>query len=142
VTDDEIDQWLARENARHEVEAIEGWRGWIEKIPEIPVLAGWRIRPLPPYAGALARFTVVNSRGEHKSVYLDPWERLGCWDGEPYWEVYPVDGDTGRCDMADIPELVRLIEAPRSDRGPMVDRNTGAPAGPQLLTEDPDHGGE
>lgn len=126
---------------RGDIEQDERWRDWIARIPAIPMLAGWRVQVLPPYAGALARFTVINAAGQHKSVYLDVWERLGCWDGEPYWEVYPVDNDTGRCDMADVAELVRMIEAPRGDEAEAtVDRDTGKPAGPLLLTEDPDHG--
>lgn len=124
---------------RHTVEHEEKWREWIDRIPEIPMPQGWRVKVIPPYAGALARFVVINSSGQDKSVYLDVYERLGCWDG-PYWEVYPVDNDVARCDMDDVSELIRLIEAPRGDESEdMVDRNTGEPAGPLLLTEDPDN---
>jgi len=45
-----------------------------------------------------------------KSIYLDSHDRLGCV-GEPYWEVYPCDGDTGRCLKAEIAELLKLIES-------------------------------
>ena len=122
---------------RSAIEAAEGWRKWIDRIPAIPMPAGWRVQMLPPYAGALARFAVVNLAGQHKSVYLDVWERLGFWGGGPYWEVYPVDNDVARCDMNDVAELIRLIEAPRGDEGEdMVERNTGEPAGPLLLTHD------
>ena len=127
---------------RSAIEAAEGWRKWIDRIPAIPMPAGWRVQMLPPYAGALARFAVVNLAGQHKSVYLDVWERLGFWDGGPYWEVYPVDNDVARCDMNDVAELIRLIEAPRGDEGEdMVERNTGEPAGPLLLTGQIDDGG-
>jgi hypothetical protein len=92
------------------------------------VLPGWKVQPLPPYAGALVRLAVTNTRGEFKSVYLDVHDRLGSIGGEPYWEVSPVNGEPDRCGIDDIDRLVWMIEAPRGDRGPMVDRFTGRPA--------------
>lgn len=124
---------------RIKVEDDEKWRDWVFRVPEIPMPTGWRVRVTPPYAGALVRFGVTNLSGQHKSVYLDVWNRLG-YMGEPYWEVYPVNNEPARCTMEDVAELVRLIEAPRGDeREATVDRFTGEPAGPQLLTEDPDN---
>jgi hypothetical protein len=125
---DAIDKAVDLQQRRGAVERDEGWRDWLFTIPEIPVQPGWRVRPLPPYAGALARFSVVNTRGEFKSVLLDAWDRFNVRPVTgPYWEVSPVDGEPAKCDMADVDELVRLIEAPRGDRGVMVDRFTGQP---------------
>jgi hypothetical protein len=43
------------------------------------------------------------------SVYLDPHNLLGYYEGEPYWEVYPYLDDVGRCDMDDIETLLEMI---------------------------------
>lgn len=87
-----------------------GWHKWMKRIPCIPVKEGWSIKPLPPFGGAVARFRVELPSGESKSIYLDCYDRLGCV-GEPYWEVFPVGGDVGRCLMDEVDQLVNLIEA-------------------------------
>ncbi|MEM6483814.1 MAG: hypothetical protein AAF662_02350, partial [Pseudomonadota bacterium] len=77
---------------------------WMNEIPDITFDEGWRIRVIPPFAGAVARFRV----NEHTSVYLDCYDDLGCV-GQPYWEVHPVDGDVGRALMNEVDELLDLI---------------------------------
>ena len=86
------------------------WRKWMKDIPSIPVKEGWQIKPLPPFGGAVARMKVILPTGQSKSIYLDCYDRLGCF-GSPYWEVYPVGDDVGRCEMHDVELLVSLIEA-------------------------------
>lgn len=92
---------------RYKIEEEQNWRGWIEKIPAIQFDDGWKVQVIPPFSGALARFRVTVG-DKTASVYLDGYEVIGCF-GEPYWEVYPVDDDVGRCAMADTDELLSLI---------------------------------
>jgi hypothetical protein len=96
---------------RYKIEKEDDWRGWIDKIPFIPVKAGWQFQPTPPYGGAVARFRVKLPDGRIKSIYFDAYDRLGYYEA-PYWEVYPYYGDVGRCALADADKLVEMIEAP------------------------------
>lgn len=96
---------------RLNLEADEKWLEIGQQMPFIPFPAGWKVKVIPPFGGALARFRVELPDGRGKSIYFDAYDRLGCY-GAPYWEVYPVGGDVGRCAMADVDELLRLIEAP------------------------------
>ena len=96
---------------RHDIERAERWRKWAEKIPNIQFPSDWNVRIVPPYCGAMARFYVQLPNEEGIiSIYLDVFERLGYYEGEPYWEVYPYLGDVGRCPMEDVKELLRMIE--------------------------------
>lgn len=92
---------------RYKIEAEQDWRGWVDKIPAIHFDPGWNVQVIPPFGGALARFRVMVG-DKTSSVYLDGHEALGFF-GEPYWEVYPVGDDVGRCAMADTDELLSLI---------------------------------
>lgn len=94
--------------ARAQIERDEDWRGLLTTIPFMQFPADWRLQVIPPFCGAVVRFRVELPSGETKSVYLDCFDRLGCY-GQPYWEVYPFNGDVGRCDMADTAELLRMI---------------------------------
>ena len=87
--------------ARYKIETEDDWQHWSHKIPEISFPTGWKIRIIPPIAGATIRF-VANGI----SVYLDCHGRLDCMD-DPYWEIYPAeDGDTERYDMLDTEGLL------------------------------------
>jgi len=83
------------------------WSRWSQEIPYIVFPKGWRVKIVPPFGAAVVRF-VVCVGGKSVSVYLDCYENLGLF-GEPYWEVYPVQGDTFRCKMADTDALVSAI---------------------------------
>lgn len=95
---------------RYRIESEESWREWIDKIPFIPFDAEWKVKVIPPFGGAIARFLVDKNGKETTSVYLDVNDSLG-YMGKPYWEVFPVDGDTGRCLMNDIDSLLDLIRS-------------------------------
>jgi hypothetical protein len=95
----------------YKIEEKDDWRGWLHKIPFIPVKPGWLIQPCPPFSGAVARFRVKLPDGRVKSVYFDGYDRLGFMNA-PYWEVYPVEGDCGRCMQDEVDKLIELIEAP------------------------------
>jgi hypothetical protein len=96
--------------ARARIEDAEDWRGAIDTMPFIKFPADWEVQVIPPFAGATVRFRVRLPSGVEKSIYLDSHDRLG-FVGEPYWEVYPCDGDTGQCLKAEIAELLKLIES-------------------------------
>jgi hypothetical protein len=93
---------------RAEVERDEEWREkWVEKIPHLQFKEDWKIKIIPPFGGAIARFW-IDKEGNHVSVYLDCYENLGYF-GEPYWEVYPYKDDVYRVAMNDTDELLKII---------------------------------
>jgi len=94
--------------SRYEVESKQKWREEIDRIPYIQFPADWKIQVIPPFANAVVRFKVKLPCGKDKSIYLDSREALGCY-GSPYWEVYPYHGETGRCSIDDVDELLRMI---------------------------------
>lgn len=81
---------------------------WRKEIPEISFPTDWKIRIIPPFAGAVVRFCVTSGNGAHVSVYLDCYESLGIF-GEPYWEIYPYFEDVFRCPMKSTDELLGAI---------------------------------
>lgn len=99
------------------------WGDWIDnQIPGLNFKEEWNVRVIPPFAGAVARFTVWNSTRQVCSVYLDVDNSLGSMDG-PYWEMYPDSGgyDTIRFYIHETKELLAEIdkafrEGPRSDK--------------------------
>ena len=95
---------------RLEVEREDQWKEWIHKIPFIQFPKGWQVQIIPPFGGAMARFRVrkVGFATGYISVYLDVYDQLG-FMGQPYWEVYPVNGDTERCYMEDTQKLIKII---------------------------------
>lgn len=94
---------------RYRIEAAEKWRELIDGMPWIQFPADWQIQMIPPFGGATARFRVrVPGSDDWVSIYADHYDRLG-YRGSPYWEVYPYQGDIGRCDLADVQELLRMI---------------------------------
>ncbi len=94
--------------SRFDVEHEEKWREIIPQMPFIKFPATWKVAVLPPFGGAVARFQVKLSSKITKSIYLDWFDALGLY-GEPYWEVYPYNGDTGRCPVADTKTLLKMI---------------------------------
>lgn len=83
-------------------------RKWMGEIPFIEFPKGWKVQVIPPFAGAVVRFRVMLPSKKEVSIYLDCYDRLG-WFGKPYWEVYPFEGDTFRCEMEDTKALVKAI---------------------------------
>ena len=96
---------------RHRIENEQKWREEIKHIPFIQFPSDWKVQIIPPFADAIVRFRVQIAGGETRSIYLDGRNSLGYWGkvGNYYWEVYPYRGDVGRCDMEEIPELLRMI---------------------------------
>lgn len=83
------------------------WRKWAKEIPFIQWPADWKVKAVPPFCGAIIRY-VVETPKARVSIYLDCYDQLGCF-GEPYWEAYPVEGDTARFEMSDIEGLLKVI---------------------------------
>jgi hypothetical protein len=89
----------------------------IDKIPYLNFPEDWEVAVIPPFSGATVRF-LVRRKGSKKgrvSVYADFDSRLGySMDAEgkpaPYWEVYPVGEDVGRCSLHDTKYLLAMIE--------------------------------
>ena len=94
---------------RYTVEAEEGWRDWINKIPAITFDPEWSVKVIPPFGGAMVRFIVIS--GPHRiSVYLDCNNALGFMNA-PYWEAYPIADDTARFSLDDVDGLLAAIRA-------------------------------
>jgi hypothetical protein len=95
------------ERLRWQVDSLENWRAIIKQMPAIEFPRGWKVKVIPPFAGAVARFLVCKGDREI-SVYLDWFSRLGCCTA-PYWEAYPIGDDTERFDLQDTAGLVAAI---------------------------------
>ena len=93
---------------RYDVEDHEDWIKTFFEVPAFTVPDGCTIKVAPPFGGAVARFRIIGY-GKDISVYLDTQMALGSYSG-PYWEAYPIDGDTVRYPMADIDKLMSCIE--------------------------------
>lgn len=94
-------------------EAME-WRKWALLIPYLQFPVKWRVKAIPPYLGAVVRYNILLPDDTFVSVYLDCYDIIGHY-GEPYWEVYPVNGDIARCLMNDTVTLMELIASGGDD---------------------------
>jgi hypothetical protein len=98
--DDDFKAKYGRDNKYHE---------WAETIPQITFPPNFPVKIIPPFGGAAVRFHAVDGAA-WASVYLDMDNSLGCFPG-PYWEVYPVDGDTARFAMDDWRGMMDCVVA-------------------------------
>ena len=93
---------------RSEIEVIENWRDWNNKIPQLNFKESWNVKILAPYMGVFIRFT-VSVDDAFVSVYLDVHAHLG-GVGEPYWEIYPFEDDVMRVLMNETDDLMMHIQ--------------------------------
>lgn len=96
---------------RCEIERDEKWSHWLNILGSLAFEFPKRFRmmPLPPFGGAIIRFRVSTPWDTAGlSIYLDAYNALGCMDG-PYWEVYPVEGDTRRFHLQETYQLRQCI---------------------------------
>jgi hypothetical protein len=99
-----------QDNASYEMNQLFEWEKWGREIPYIPLKRGWKIKVTPPFGGAVVRF-MVSKGDDYVSVYLDCYDKIGCMDNKPYWEIHPSeDGDCERFWMNEIDELVDGID--------------------------------
>lgn len=99
---------------RYEVEQAQRWQDEVARLPWIQFPSDWKVKVIPPYGDAVVRFLVTLPDGKEKSVYHDSRASLGLYFGDgdeliPYWEVYPVNGDIGRCGTDEVELLLEMI---------------------------------
>ena len=99
---------------RYKLEKNEDWNKWVSLIPEIQLKDGWKLKVIPPFNGAMARFRVLLGEAS-VSVYLDVDDSLG-YVGEPYWEIYPYEGDVARYLIAETDDLISGIDKSLADQ--------------------------
>jgi len=90
------------------IEEEEKWYDLAFKIPFLKFKPEWEVRIQPPFNGAMVRFR-LRYKGNEISVYLDCYERLGCF-GAPYWEMYPYKDDVARFALDDAENLIAAID--------------------------------
>jgi hypothetical protein len=91
----------------HEVDRILEYRKWTGEIPFINFPSDWQIQITPAFGGAVCRFRVKKDTA-NVSVYLDCYSMLGVME-EPYWEIYPHEGDCFRCFLNETDILLTEI---------------------------------
>lgn len=96
------------------IERKENWREICKSVPTLHFKPEWEVMIIPPFSGAMARFT-VDYNGKHVSVYLDWYSRLG-YVNVPYYELYPFDGDIKRYYLNETEKLMKDIEAVLEDK--------------------------
>jgi hypothetical protein len=84
------------------------WDKWREAIPFIQWPNDWKVKAIPPTHTGVIRYLVQTTKCDRVSIYLDCYDMVG-FEGHPYWEVYPVDGDCERCSMSDTRKLLDII---------------------------------
>lgn len=87
-------------------------RDHINELLWLTLPAGYSFKVTFPFCGAAARFLVCKADHPERSVsvYLDTKDVLGCV-GQPYWEAYPIKGDTERWLLGESDELIAAIVA-------------------------------
>lgn len=106
-----MDIFVQRLNAEKDQE----WSKWRKEIPYIDFPSDWKVKVIPPFAGAIVRFMVKDANDEWISVYLDCYDVLGCF-GRPYWEAYPINDDTYRVPIEDVDALIECMQQEFKDR--------------------------
>ena len=96
------------------IESKEKWREWCNKIPALKFDSDWDVKIIPPFGGALARFT-VRKGDKHVSVYFDAYSALGAMYDEagdpiPYYEVFNGE-DTPRYYLNEADEMMEYIRS-------------------------------
>lgn len=85
---------------------------WMCELPYLQFPAHWQVKIYPAFVGAVIRFRVKDAKtpdGESISVYFDGYNNLGI-EEKPYWEVYPVNGETSRFLLGDEDSMIAEIE--------------------------------
>jgi len=99
---------------RYDVEQAQRWQDEVARLPWIQFPADWKVKVIPPFGDAVVRFLVTLPDGKEKSVYHDSRASLGEYFDDmdeliPYWKVYPVNGDIGRCGTDEVELLLEMI---------------------------------
>ena len=93
-----------------EVEKVFEWDKWRKEIPYLEFPQDWLVRAIPPFHVGIIRYNIKHKEipDSHVSIYLDCYDRAG-FVGQPYWEIYPHEGDCFRCLMAETDKLIEAI---------------------------------
>lgn len=80
-----------------------------DEMPAMKFPSDWLVRIIAPFGGATARFHVsLEGKDGGISVYFDTTNALGYYDG-PYWEAYPINGDTERFGLGEETKMLEAI---------------------------------
>lgn len=71
-----MEEYLNKVLILSKAEQIHDFRGWIEKLPVFHFDKEWNVKIIPPFAGAVIRFT-IDYKNKHVSVYFDGYSELG-----------------------------------------------------------------
>jgi hypothetical protein len=96
---------------RYQVEEEYEFDRWVKEIPYLTFPADWGVKIIPPFNGAIVRFLVKKGNAS-ASIYMDGYSELGCFGytaPEPYWEIYPYEGDVYRVALQNTDELLKVI---------------------------------
>jgi len=94
----------------YETAKVFEWDKWRNEIPYIQWPESWAVKAIPPFSTGIIRYNITKPNTNiFVSVYLDCYDQAGCV-GEPYWEIYPVDGDCERVLFSEpVAELLSVI---------------------------------
>ena len=85
------------------------YKKWMDEIPFVELPEGYLFKPIPNFCGSVVRFLAKKKDSDKTvSIYLDCYDTLGLV-GQPYWEVFPVDGDTVRFYIDEVDKLSQAI---------------------------------
>ena len=95
----------------YEAEQVFEWDKWRQEIPYMDFHSDWLVRAIPPFHTGVIRYNIKHKEipDSHVSIYLDCYDRAGCMGMQPYWELYPHDGDCFRCLMNETDDLIKAI---------------------------------
>jgi len=105
MTDGLYEHSRKQDYTSYEMAKLFEWGKWEKEIPYIPLKQGWKIKVIPPFGSVIVRF-MISKDDVVVSVYLDCYDKMGCMDKKPYWEICPSeDGGCQRFWMNEVNEL-------------------------------------
>lgn len=113
MSDKDLEERIDMIRTNHAVDKQFEYGKWTKEIPYLRFQNDWDVKIIPPFCNAVVRFRVAKGSKE-VSVYLDCYNLLGMYGG-PYWEIYPYEGDTFRCDINDTNKLIKAIKTELGD---------------------------
>lgn len=85
--------------ASHQLEDALDYGRWMRELPFMEIPAGFKIKVVPPWHGAVVRFWIQKADAVDMekciSVYFDSRNVLGSMD-QPYYEAYSIDDECQR----------------------------------------------
>ncbi len=96
----------------YEVEKVFQWDKWAKELPYLDFHRDWLVRAIPAFHTGIIRYNIKHKKkpNAHVSIYFDAYDRAGCMDMKPYWEVYPHNDDVFRCYMHETDKLIEAIK--------------------------------